>query len=109
MDIFNSKDDGSMFSDYNEHGLTKKGDAYAKMQNAQSWNPETHPEGRGNSHLVKNATYDPKKQELKVTYRNGFKAKYRGITEQQYLDFENSDSKGRWALSNLWHLPYTRF
>lgn len=75
------------------------------VQNAQSWNPETHPDGRGDSLLVTNIDYD-KDDGLEVEYRDGFKAHYDGITPEQAKDFARADSKGRWALKNLWNRPY---
>lgn len=77
------------------------------VANAQSWNPQTHPNGRGNSLLVEEIDYNGESQDLTVKYRNGFKAKYEGITPKQAQDFSSSDSKGRWALKNLWDRPYT--
>ena len=74
------------------------------VYNAQSWNPETHPEGRGDSYVVQDITYDDGK--LDVTYRDGFKAQYDGITPQEARDFAQADSKGRWAHAHLWDLPY---
>lgn len=99
----------------------KKDDSKTKMQrlltgptvsqlsvaNAQSWNPETHPNGRGSSYLVDEIDYDGESKELVVKYRNGFTAKYEGITSKQALEFSSADSKGRWALKNLWDKPYT--
>lgn len=76
------------------------------VSNAQSWNPETHPEGRGDSRLVTDIDYN-KDDGLNVTYRDGFTAHYDGITPEQAKDFATSSSKGRWALNNLWDKPYT--
>lgn len=78
-----------------------------KVNNAKSWNKETHPNGKGPSQLVDDIIYDANSKELIVTYRNGFTAKYSGITEQEANDFASADSKGRWALNNLWNKPYT--
>jgi hypothetical protein len=72
----------------------------------QSWNPETHPEGRGRSLLVQDINYDD--GHLSVTYNDGFTAGYEGISPEQAKDFVTSDSKGRWALKHLWDLPYKK-
>lgn len=78
------------------------------IQDAQSWNPETHPEGIGSSYLVNNIDYDPSTEELDVQYRDGFTARYGDISLSQAKDFISADSKGRWALKNLWPRDYTR-
>lgn len=75
------------------------------VSNAQSWNPETHPDGRGDSQLVQDIDYNTK-DGLTVTYRDGFTANYDGITPDEAKQFAQSDSKGRWALSHLWNKPY---
>lgn len=80
---------------------TSNQDTYA--YDVQSWNPETHPEGRGRSKLVKDIEYTNGK--LDVTYNDGFKAEY-DATPQEAKDFVTSDSKGRYALRNLWNRPY---
>lgn len=74
--------------------------------NAQSWNPETHPKGRGDSYLVQDVSYDAKSGKMDVTYRDGFTAEYDNIQPQQAQEFARADSKGRWALKHLWKLPY---
>lgn len=79
------------------------------VENAMSWNAETHPDGYGPSKLVKDIHFDNSNGDgkLDVTYRDGFTAEYKGITPHQAVDFHNADSKGRWALKNLWSKPYT--
>ena len=77
------------------------------VQNAQSWNKETHPQGRGDSYLVQDIDYDGKGT-LDVTYRDGFKAEYNNIDPEDAKDFARADSKGRWARAHLWNLPYKR-
>lgn len=77
-------------------------------QNAQSWNKETHPNGRGDSLLVKTIDYDEKNKNLDVEYRDGFKARYENIEPQLVKNFHNADSKGRFALKNLWKLDYRK-
>lgn len=81
---------------------TSNQDVYA--YDVISWNSETHPSGRGRSFLVKDIEYDG--TNLDVTYNDGFKARYKGITPQQARDFVQSDSKGRWVHKHLWKLPY---
>lgn len=78
----------------------------ASVSNAQSWNTETHPEGMGPSHLVQDIDYDNISRKMDVTYRDGFTAEYDGIDSSQAKSFIQADSKGRWALKNLWNLPY---
>lgn len=78
------------------------------VQNAQSWNAETHPEGRGDSQLVNNIDYDANTKNLEVEYRDGFKAQYGNISPAEAKEFSQADSKGRWALKHLWSLPYKK-
>ena len=44
---------------------------------------------------------------LTVTYRDGFKATYYDIEPELAEDFSKADSKGRWALANLWGRSYS--
>lgn len=74
--------------------------------NAQSWNPETHPNGRGDSFLVADYSYDGNTKELNVTYRDGFNCTYDNITEEEAKAFNKADSKGRWAKANLFNRAY---
>lgn len=74
--------------------------------NAQSWNPETHPEGRGPSHLVETIDYDGGTGYLDVGYRDGFKARYKNIDPDLVKQFNSADSKGRFAQQYLFNLPY---
>lgn len=78
------------------------------VQNAQSWNAETHPNGIGDSQLVNNIDYDANTKNLQVEYRDGFTAEYGNISPAEAKEFSQADSKGRWALSNLWDLPYKK-
>jgi hypothetical protein len=75
-------------------------------QNAQSWDPDTHPEGRGDSRLVSTIDYDAQSKNLDVEYRDGFKARYENIDKETAEAFNRAPSKGRFALRNLWDLPY---
>ena len=80
------------------------------VKDAQSWNPETNKRYRnghsGSSALVKDIKYDDKNNQLIVTYRDGFTAIYDGINADMVGEFISSDSKGRWALNNLWGRAY---
>lgn len=76
------------------------------IRDAQSWNRETHPDGPGPSQLVKRIDYDKDGEKLTVTYRDDFKAQYDINDDKMVMGFARADSKGRWALKNLWPLPY---
>ena len=76
------------------------------IRDAQSWNRETHPNGPGPSQLVKRIDYDKDDGNLTVTYRDGFRARYEMDNDRKIMGFAKADSKGRWALKNLWPLPY---
>lgn len=90
----------------NKQPLYKQRGFQYSNQNAQSWNPETHPEGRGDSLLVETIDYDEGTGNLDVQYRDGFKARYRNIDPDLVKQFNSADSKGRFALQHLWSLPY---
>lgn len=75
------------------------------IMNAQSWNAETHPKGRGPSYLVDGISYDGNGK-LDVTYRDGAVCEYDDIPPEKVKEFVNSDSKGRWVHANLWSKPY---
>lgn len=75
-------------------------------QNAQSWNTETHPDGRGPSYLVETIDYDEESGYLDVGYRDGFKARYKNIDPGLAKQFNAADSKGRFAQQHLFNLPY---
>jgi len=75
-------------------------------QNAQSWNPETHPDGRGSSQLVETIDYDSETGNLDVTYRDGFSARYKNIDPDSAKAFNSADSKGRWAKKYLFDKDY---
>lgn len=74
--------------------------------NPKSWAPDIHPNGIEPSSLVAVIDYDGNNKELEVTYRDGFTAEYENISPDKVQEFAKSDSKGRWALKNLWNLPY---
>lgn len=82
------------------------------IRNAQSDNPETNRKYRhgqpGNSALVKDIHYNDKNNTLKVKYRNGYTAIYDNMTAADAAEFAKADSKGRWALKNLWNLKYRK-
>lgn len=69
-----------------------------------SWEKETGHDKAEASFLVKDIDYE--NGELIVTYQDGFRAKYDGITPEQVADFVKAPSKGRWAHQHLWKLPY---
>lgn len=74
--------------------------------NAKSWAPDIH-KGIEPSTLVKSIDYNGKDLTLTVVYRDGFKATYHNIDEDMAKEFSNADSKGRWALANLWGRAYS--
>ena len=74
--------------------------------NAKSWAPDIH-KGIEDSTLVKSIEYDETKKELTVTFRDGFTAHYPNITKDEATDFVEDESKGRWALANLWGRAYS--
>lgn len=78
------------------------------IRDAQSWNRQTHPKGPGPSQLVKRIDYDKDEGSLTVTYRDKFKARYEIDDDATVMSFAKADSKGRWALANLWPLPYEK-
>lgn len=90
----------------NKQPLYKQQGFQYSNQNAQSWNPETHPDGRGDSYLVETIDYDEKTGYLDVQYRDGFKARYRDIDPELVKQFNSADSKGRFAKQYLFDLPY---
>lgn len=73
---------------------------------AKSWAPDLHP-GTEPSTLVKTIDYNGGDKTLTVTYRDGFKATYHDIEPDLAEEFSKADSKGRWALANLWGRSYS--
>jgi hypothetical protein len=73
---------------------------------AKSWAPDIH-KGTEPSSLVKIIDYNSKDLTLTVTYRDGFKATYHDISPEMAKEFSEADSKGRWALANLWDRDYS--
>ena len=55
---------------------------------------------------VQSFEYAEEKKELTVTFKDGFTAHYPNITKDEAAAFAESDSKGRWALDNLWGRSY---
>lgn len=74
--------------------------------NAKSWAPDIH-QGVEPSTLVKAIDYNGGDKTLTVTYRDGFKATYHDIDADMAKEFSEADSKGRWALANLWDRSYS--
>ena len=91
-------------------GLEEDNTKNIEIKDAQSDNPETNAKYRnghaGSSALVKDIYYDGKNQILKVKYRDNFTATYKDIDPNMAAEFAKADSKGRYALANLWGLPY---
>lgn len=73
--------------------------------NAKSWAPDIH-KGIEDSTLVKSVDYDERYKTLTVVYRDGFKATYDDIEPEMAKEFIEDESKGRWALANLWGRKY---
>jgi hypothetical protein len=78
------------------------------VSNATSWDNQTHPKGAGPSNLVDDIDYNNDTKDLTVKYRDGFVAVYHNIDRGDVWTFSTAASKGRWALENLWDLPYDR-
>lgn len=55
---------------------------------------------------VQSFEYDEEKQELTVTFKDGFIAHYPNITKDEAAAFAESDSKGRFVHENLYHRKY---
>lgn len=79
-----------------------------KVENATSWDPETHPRGAGPSYLVDDINYNENTKDLTVKYRDGFVAVYHNMSRGDVYTFATASSKGRWAHNHLWDLPYDR-
>lgn len=75
--------------------------------NAKSWAADIHPNGTEPSTLVKSIDYNGGDKTLTVVYRDGFKATYHDIEPELAEEFSKADSKGRWALANLWDRAYS--
>lgn len=74
--------------------------------NAKSWAPDIH-KGTEPSTLVRSIDYNGGDKTLTVVYRDGFKATYHDIEPKLAEEFSKADSKGRWALANLWNRDYS--
>ena len=55
---------------------------------------------------VQSFEYDESKQELTVTFRDGFTAHYPNITKDLATAFIEDESKGRFVWNNLYHRKY---
>ena len=55
---------------------------------------------------VQSFEYDEEKQELTVTFRDGFTAHYPDITKDLATAFIEDESKGRFVWKNLYHRKY---
>lgn len=69
------------------------------VNNALSWDPETHPDGIGDSLWVKSIDWIDNK--LHVEFRDGFKCYYPDVSYEEAVAFSKAPSKGRWAYYNL--------
>lgn len=83
-------------------------DGNIKVENATSWDPQTHPRGAGPSYLVDDIDYNNATQDLTVKYRDGFTAIYHNVSRGDAWTFTTAGSKGRWAHTHLWNKPYDR-
>lgn len=89
--------------------ITDKKDAPHRFfdGNPKSWAADIHPNGAEPSSLVSTIDYDGESKTLTVTYRDGFTAHYENIDPKMVEEFSKADSKGRWALKNLWDREYS--
>lgn len=89
--------------------ITDKKDAPHRFYdgNPKSWAADIHPNGAEPSSLVSSIDYDGESKTLTVAYRDGFVAHYEDIEPKMVEEFSKADSKGRWALKNLWDREYS--
>ena len=80
-------------------------DTIFRVGNAKSWAPDIH-KGIEDSSWVKSIEYDESKQELAVTFRDGFTAHYPDITKDEATAFVEDESKGRYVWRVLYHRKY---
>lgn len=81
--------------------------AVIDLYNARSWNPETHPEGIGDSKWVQAVHWD-QDSGLLVKFRDGFKAVY-DVDEETAKKLVSADSKGRFVWKYLYDKPYKEY
>lgn len=80
-------------------------DTIFRVGNVKSWAPDIH-KGIEDSSWVKSVEYDESKQELTVTFRDGFIAHYPDIPKDLATAFVEDESKGRFVWKNLYHRKY---
>ncbi len=59
--------------------------------------PYTRPYAPRASQAVADLSYDSKSQNLFVTYTNGYKYRYSGVSSDTYYDFATTTSKGHFV------------
>lgn len=74
------------------------------VQNAQSWAPDLHPNGRENSSYINNIDYN--NGTLDVEFRDGTKIELNNIDPDDAKEFAQADSKGRFYNQNFRDKPY---
>ena len=74
------------------------------VQNAQSWAPDLHPNGRENSSYINNIDYN--NGTLDVEFRDGTKVELNNINPNEARDFSQADSKGRFYNQHFRDKPY---
>lgn len=80
-------------------------DTIFRVGNVKSWAPDIH-RGIEDSSWVKSVEYDESKQELTVTFRDGFVAHYPDIPKDLATAFVEDESKGRFVWKNLYNRKY---
>lgn len=60
-----------------------------------------------NSTLVKTANWDDYSKNITVTFHNGHQYTYPNFTYEDYQEFANADSKGKWFGKNLKNREYS--
>ena len=50
---------------------------------------------------IKEVTYKPPKQELLVVFNKGDSYNYSEVTIEEFVNFANADSKGKWFEKNI--------
>ena len=74
------------------------------VQNAQSWAPDLHPNGRENSSYINNIDYN--NGTMDVEFRDGTKVELNNINSDDAKDFSQADSKGRFYNQHFRDKPY---
>lgn len=62
------------------------------------------------SSMIASTTYTPTSFTLLVEFNNDTYYEYSGITEEEYTDFKNADSQGKYFLANIRNIKdYVRY